>query len=224
MDANETKKTDESPESDKLDSALADTFPASDPPAMVIPVPCAPLTGESSTHGAVPAEGERIHTYAVVHATDVADLLDADKAATSGRRWTSDGAAVLYTSASKAGALLEFLAHADSSRDTGLVLVRFSVPALQVGDLVTPPPEWRGDYTAEVRAIGDEWLRSAASLGLRVPSALCPGEHNVVLNLSHADRELVSVVMVEDLWLDPRIGAGLAVSGQRNSSVVVPTG
>ncbi|MGE5113426.1 MAG: RES family NAD+ phosphorylase, partial [Acidobacteriaceae bacterium] len=50
------------------------------------------------------------------------------------------------------------------------------------------PRNWCADPSpAELKQVGDEWIRSAECPVLRVPSALLPEEHNFLLNTGHAD-------------------------------------
>jgi hypothetical protein len=49
-------------------------------------------------------------------------------------------------------------------------------------DWDSPPP-----YSAKVQAIGDAWVRSGSSLGLRVPASVLPSRSNVLLNPAHPD-------------------------------------
>ena len=50
------------------------------------------------------------------------------------------------------------------------------------------PPGWRQLPATRGTAIfGDEWINSARSVGMRVPSAVVPGEWNYLLNPAHPD-------------------------------------
>ena len=46
----------------------------------------------------------------------------------------------------------------------------------------SPPP-----YSPNVQAIGDRWIRSGSSLGLRVPASVLPSRANVLINPSHPE-------------------------------------
>ncbi len=79
--------------------------------------------------------------------------------------------------------------------DVGRILPAESLPA----DWRQVPPG-----TAS-QARGDRWVRSGASLLLRVPSAMLPTESNLLLNPRHPDAGLVRVGAPESLDLDPRL-------------------
>lgn len=53
-------------------------------------------------------------------------------------------------------------------------------------DIALLPGDWRAEPPpASLRTIGDSWVRSNTSLALRVPSAIVPEEHNVLVNPAH---------------------------------------
>jgi RES domain-containing protein len=106
-----------------------------------------------------------------------------------GGRWNSKGFAVVYTSESLELAVLEALVHLDIDllpKDVYQIGFELDdhfvagVPAPLPGGWDSPPP-----YSPSVQAIGDRWIRSGSSLGLRVPASVLPSRSNVLINPSH---------------------------------------
>ena len=68
------------------------------------------------------------------------------------------------------------------------------------------PSDWKErPYRDTVRQIGDKWSKSNQSLALRVPSAVCEGECNVVLNPEHPDFVKLRLDHLGPMKLDPRL-------------------
>ncbi|WP_368563855.1 RES family NAD+ phosphorylase [Pseudoxanthomonas sp. UTMC 1351] len=122
-------------------------------------------------------------------------------------RWTSKTSPVVYTSLSPSGAMLEFLVHRESTLTEGLCLATAQLPASSIQHLSDPPPKWEErPYRKEVQAVGDTWLQQRESLALKVPSAVCSGECNLLINPAHRDFALLAVVSVKSFSLDSRLG------------------
>jgi RES domain-containing protein len=133
---------------------------------------------------------------------------DGEGARLYGARWNSVGTRVAYASSSSALAILEVLVHLD---DATLLpaysLVEASVPDALIEDL--DPSVLPADWTAfpppgAVQAIGDSWIRSGRSLGLRVPSVLAPSATNLLINPAHAGARRVIVHAIAPYEFDPR--------------------
>jgi RES domain-containing protein len=122
-------------------------------------------------------------------------------------RWHHAGTPVVYTAASRALAALEVLVHLEIRQaPPSFVIIPAEVPEDLVTVIEAPPPGWNvlppGDVS---RRIGSEWVRSRSSVGLRVPSVVLPGEHNVLLNPTHPDYGRVDVGEPEPFTFDPRL-------------------
>ena len=72
--------------------------------------------------------------------------------------------------------------------------------------LDTPPlpSDWR-ERTEATRAVGDAWLANSQSALLRVPSAIMPDVHNILLNPLHPDAGKLRITDVQDVPFDPRL-------------------
>lgn len=103
--------------------------------------------------------------------------------------------------------MLEFLAHRESTLTEHLSVASAQLPAKGIQAVSAPPPGWQErPYRKEVQAVGDEWLKRTESLALKVPSAICPGEYNLLINPAHPDFALLIASSVQGLRLDSRLG------------------
>jgi RES domain-containing protein len=194
-----TPQTPPRPEND-VDAAVADTFPASDPPSTSQPVTAAPAVAEHPLHAPGPCL-----VYRVVERSHVDDAFAVERNRRGGR-WTSDGVSTVYASTSAAGAVLEFLAHLEGESPDDLVVVTATLPGEAITTIDTLPPQWRErPYRADVRAVGDGWARNKRSLALEVPSVLCSPERNVLINPEHPDAAQVKIRAVDPFHIDPRL-------------------
>ena len=108
-----------------------------------------------------------------------------------GGRWNSAGKLVVYTAESRALALAGILVHLESAAVLSKYIV-FQVERdeqyiahLDPGDL---PKNGRAEPAPNrLQMLGDEWLDSGQSAGLRVPSAIVAGEFNYLRNPLHPD-------------------------------------
>lgn len=190
------------PESQRdLDDALADTFPASDPPAIT----SSSIATAERGHEHPEAKRQLVDLFRVVHRDEAQKAFDREHNR-SGGRWTSDGTPAVYASMSPAGAILEFLAHLDGEKPVDLALVSACIPDtdIEVADVL--PPEWREmPYQDDVREFGNAWIRSQRSLALRLPSVLCEQACNLVINPDHEGIGRIQVTRIEPMTLDPRL-------------------
>lgn len=180
-----------------LDDALADTFPASDPPSQIVPV-----TATGPEHR--PA-GHWLDLYRVLPRAEAGQAFGPQASYRAGR-WSSEGTPAVYAALSVGGALLEALAHMEGPVPDDLVLAAASVPIGCIQTVRELPRHWR-DYPhrEDVQHFGDRWLASQQALALKLPSALCDREFNVVLNPLHRDCERLHGTELIALKVDPRV-------------------
>jgi RES domain-containing protein len=127
-----------------------------------------------------------------------------------GGRWNHLGIGIVYASETRALATLEYLVHLNPMA----IPPRLKIASIEVPDRVRSeileasklPAAWRF-YPApsELAAIGTQWAVSGRSLLLRVPSAVVPGECNILVNPSHPDMRLVGIARIEDYPYDQRL-------------------
>jgi RES domain-containing protein len=68
------------------------------------------------------------------------------------------------------------------------------------------PPEWQDKPSHPAsRALGDAWLARGDTVALRVPSAIVPGEMNVLINPRHQDARVIIVVRMLPFQFDLRL-------------------
>ncbi|RPE76922.1 RES domain-containing protein [Vulcaniibacterium tengchongense] len=182
-----------------LDEQLADTFPASDPSSATAP---------GSTR-AVPEPAPHALVYRIVLERAAPTAFSPEGASPRAGRWSSASTSAIYASLSPACALLEFLAHLEDRPGQDLRLVVASLPLECVHAVDAPPPHWRErPYRPEVQRVGDEWVRERRSLALKVPSALMPREHNVLINPHHPDADRLALLSSDPVTVDSRLYLG----------------
>jgi RES domain-containing protein len=128
----------------------------------------------------------------------------------AGGRWNVKGTAVLYTSESRALATVEYLVHVPIAIiPRNLKMATLEVPdaapktVVSIKDL---PPTWsRYPPPPELAKIGTDWITRNSHLLLVVPSAVVPGEHNVLINPSHRDMKHVKILDVGAYRFDRRL-------------------
>jgi RES domain-containing protein len=136
--------------------------------------------------------------------------LDGEGARLAGGRWNSRGTAVVYASDSLSLAALELLVHCDPALlPDDLVAIAIEIPdglaihRVEVADL---PQSWRRHPApASLARMGDLWARDTVSAVLSVPSAVVPGERNVLLNPRHPNFRRLRVGRPEGFALDARL-------------------
>ncbi len=185
-----------------LDTAIADSFPASDPPAATSPVAITSATPQ------VPASGggcEDIRVYRIIEPRQASHPFSG-AGSDSGGRWTTPRTPGIYASLSPATAMLEYLVHLEGEIPPELLMATATVPVDCVLAQVELPSEWpERPYRACVRQVGDEWSKSRRSFVLRVPSAVVHEEHNVILNPEHPDAVKLRLEQLTPVRIDPRL-------------------
>jgi len=134
-------------------------------------------------------------------------MLSGEGAFRYGGRWNSPGSRVIYLAESLSLAAYELLVHVPDRVIAPYKRISVDVPEeliLELDDSVLPD-DWREPGHPDLVGIGDNWVASEQSLGLSVPSALVPGERNVILLRDHPDFKAVRVGDIEDFRYDPRL-------------------
>jgi len=125
-----------------------------------------------------------------------------------GGRWNSVGLAVLYTTENISLAVLEILVRTDMQTiPISYHLIKIDIPNAIEPQLISSDKlkkDWKNDigYT---QWMGDEFIKSANSLLLKVPSAIVDEENNYVINPKHNDFKKVKIVKVNKFQFDKRL-------------------
>jgi RES domain-containing protein len=188
-----------------LDKAIADSFPASDPPSQTSPITATPTQSQVPLGHLGGTVGDQIRVYRVIeprHASQPFSGPGSD----AGGRWTTPRTPGVYASLTPATAMLEYLVHLEGATPDHLLLATATVPIDSVLAQLEVPSEWRErPYRDSVRQVGDAWSKSKQSLALRVPSAVCEGECNVLLNPEHPDFAKLHLDQLAPMKLDSRL-------------------
>lgn len=134
---------------------------------------------------------------------------DGEGARLFGGRWNSPGHRVVYTAESRALAALEILIHLtpqSMKRPLQLIGVEIRPDWIEAIPPKKLPRDWRAPIppTAD-KHLGDEWIRSARSPVLQVPSAVIPEECNYLLNPNHPALANLRVAPGVPFAFDPRL-------------------
>ena len=191
-------------EQEQLDKAIADSFPASDPPSQTSPVTA------TSTQAQVPAShagmtGDDVRVYRVIEPRKASHPFSGP-GSDGGGRWTSPRTQGVYASLSPATAMLEYLVHLEGETPRELLLAIASVPTDSVLAQLELPSDWKErPYRDSVRQIGDRWSKERKSLALRVPSAVCETECNMLINPEHPDFAKLRLDQLVPMKIDSRL-------------------
>ncbi|TAG97928.1 MAG: RES domain-containing protein [Sphingobacteriales bacterium] len=127
-----------------------------------------------------------------------------------GGRWNGPGSFALYTSENPSLALLEVLVHLDESDiPPGMFVMEIEVddqkPITKI-EVEALPKGWRIPDNIQLKQMGDAILVAADSIGFSVPSAVLPGQYNIILNPSFPGfLDCVRILSVEPLEIDQRL-------------------
>ncbi len=147
--------------------------------------------------------------WRIVHQKYTASAFDGEGARRVGGRFNSIGTPVVYCADSLALAVLEVLVHLPSYRSIGQ---RVAYPLSFDETLVTDaaisdlPRDWRRSPPGRTtQAIGDDWVRSASTAVLRLPSVIVLQESNYILNPHHLDFDEIEIGPIQTIDIDPRL-------------------
>ena len=107
---------------------------------------------------------------------------------------------VVRTASCGALAILEYLAHV-SELPKNMILLFIEIPdtlQIEIGN-------WTPGDPLAFRQIGDEWIRSASTAVLEVPSVLAPGQKNYLINPKHRLFGAIKIVSKTPFAFDSRL-------------------
>ncbi len=125
-----------------------------------------------------------------------------------GGRWNRRGTPVLYTGESKEIALLETIVHTPPMLIPALDILTLEIPDDSISEIRCDhlPKNWT-DYPAPsiLAELGENWVRDAKSVALKVPSCIIHSAHNYLLNSRHPHFSRVKIVEHANFHFDSRL-------------------
>lgn len=136
-----------------------------------------------------------------------ADDLEGTGAKLYGSRWNSAGKPMLYLAEYISLAALELLVHLQrGDKSNEFALLSILVPETEIAAISFSKLKnnWREDigYT---QFIGNEFIRNKQSLLMKVPSAIVPEEHNLLVNPLHPDAKKIKIIRSKTFRFDNRL-------------------
>jgi RES domain-containing protein len=129
----------------------------------------------------------------------------------AGNRWNGLHTKLIYTSESRALAMLEVAVHLDLSEDlpSDRYYVEIDIPdeltILEV-DIDDLPDDWNAKPpTLSTQRIGDDFVADIEAAILKVPSSIVPDEFNYLVNPGHPDAKKIKVIHKTKMIFDARI-------------------
>jgi RES domain-containing protein len=151
--------------------------------------------------------GERIQSFRILKRRFAGSAFSGEGARRFGGRWNSPGVSVVYTSSLISLAILEWRANLTQWPPPLSVIIEVEFDASLVWSPPKLPPRWkRWPCPKTTATVGDNWVRSARSAVLKVPSAVVPEEFNYLLNPAHPEFWKISIGKHRVFKADPRLG------------------
>lgn len=126
----------------------------------------------------------------------------------TGGRWNSVGIPVLYLSEHVSLSVLEMLVNnqfIDFAVSLSLLTIslpeKIEIAQVRLGKL---KDGWQEDFSY-TRFMGNEFIKTANSLVLKVPSAVVSEEHNFLINPLHTDFKKVKILKMKSFRTDKRL-------------------
>jgi RES domain-containing protein len=128
----------------------------------------------------------------------------------NGGRWNSKGTAVVYTSSSRALAVLEVAVHTPLGfMPSDYFMVTIELPdssAIFKPGIDQLPEKWNSNPLIKAtQQIGDSFVKANMYLALQVPSATVAGDFNYLLNPLHIDFKSVKIIAADLFEFDSRL-------------------
>ncbi len=125
-----------------------------------------------------------------------------------GGRWNHKGVACIYTSESRALALLEYTVNINIYEiPRALYMITFEIQdnVKSISESVLPG-NWK-NYPApnETKDFGSKFLQSAEHAAIQIPSSIITDEYNYILNPLYKNSKQFKIVNMKDFIYDVRI-------------------
>ncbi len=137
-----------------------------------------------------------------------AENMDGLGASKFGGRWNSKGFPVVYTSLSISLSLIELLVHhasINTIKNNQLIILELP-DLLDVSEILKEEmnSNWQSDIKYS-QTLGNRFLSSSSALLLKVPSAIIPQEHNILINPRHHQFEQIKIKEILSFIFDLRL-------------------
>ena len=143
--------------------------------------------------------------------TKYANDLMGEGARLFGGRWNNKGVGCLYTSESRALALLEYTVNIDIDdipRALSITVIEISddkITTIKEADL---PGDWKySPAPSSTKIFGSKLLLAAKESIIQIPSTIIPAEYNYLLNPLHPESKKFKIMDISDFIYDVRIKA-----------------
>jgi RES domain-containing protein len=138
-----------------------------------------------------------------------ANKLDGEGAKINGGRWNDIGTPCIYTSVTKALALLEYTCHTKKHlipRDLSFVTYEVPDHTIETFTVAQLPGNWKNwPHAKEPRDFGTAFLKANRSLLYCLPSVVIEEEMNYIINPLHPDIGRVKIISIKDYAYDLRL-------------------
>jgi RES domain-containing protein len=135
--------------------------------------------------------------------------LSGEGARLNGGRWNHKLVRCIYTSESRALALLEYTVNVNiEDIPRALSITTFDIPETEILSLAEKdlPGNWKDvPAPSSIKDFGTNKLKDLSAPIIKIPSSVIPSEFNYLLNPLHASSKLFKIVDVVDLVYDMRI-------------------
>ena len=124
-------------------------------------------------------------------------------------RWNGKGTPALYTSGSRALAVLEIAVHVPFGiMPINYYMISIEVPVGGITRIEIPdlPNDWnRNPFARSTQYIGVDFLKANKNLILQMPSATVTGDFNYIINPKHPDFKSLKIIKNEPFEFDLRL-------------------
>jgi RES domain-containing protein len=146
--------------------------------------------------------------YRIVQAEWAASAMTGEGARLFGGRWNPPGMPAVYLAESRALAALEIIVNAPvevSALAWRIFEVEVPGDAIETVKPDDLPNDWQAlPSSPGARRFGGDWLNKGRSMALRLPSAVIPEEHTLLLNPLHPDSGTLRISKPRKFQFDPR--------------------
>jgi RES domain-containing protein len=137
-----------------------------------------------------------------------AQALDGAGSRINGGRWNNIGTPCIYTSESRALAVLEYIVNMQLD-EVPLDLVVISLKIANEKEIYKPaklPENWMNIKASdETKQLGTSILNQKEHLIIKIPSVIIPEEYNYLINPEHSHMKNLSIVNVAPFSFDTRL-------------------